>query len=63
MTPTKFGIFTGAILALTWSICGFWTFLFVAVAMAVGALVGRAADGKLNVTSLLDAFRGKRSSS
>ncbi|MBC7519026.1 MAG: DUF2273 domain-containing protein [Microbacteriaceae bacterium] len=63
MTPAKFGILIGAILALTWSIFGFWSFLFVAVAMVIGALVGRAIDGKLSVASLLDALRGKRSSS
>lgn len=63
MTPTKFGILIGAILALTWSVCGFWSFLFVAVAMTIGALIGRAIDGKLHLATLLDAFRGKRSSS
>ena len=63
MTAAKFGILVGAILALTWSIFGFWSFLFVAVAMVVGALVGRAIDGKLNLASVLDAVRGRRSSS
>jgi hypothetical protein len=31
--------------------------------MAIGALVGRVVDGKLDVSGLVDAFRGKRSSS
>ena len=53
----------GAILALTWVIFGFWAFLFVALAMLVGALVGRVVDGSLDVSSLIGAFRGKRSSS
>ena len=53
----------GAILALTWVILGFWAFLFVSVAMLVGALIGRVVDGRLDVSSLIGAFQGKRSSS
>lgn len=53
----------GAILALTWIILGFWAFLFVAVAMVLGALVGRVVDGRLDLSSLIGAFQGKRSSS
>jgi uncharacterized membrane protein len=53
----------GAVLALTGAAFGFWAFLFVGVAMAIGALVGRIVDGKLSVAGLVDAFRGKRSSS
>ncbi|HEV7949822.1 MAG TPA: DUF2273 domain-containing protein [Glaciihabitans sp.] len=63
MTATRTGIIIGAVLALSWIMFGFWAFVFVAVAMAIGALIGRIADGKLDVSSLLDAFRGKRSSS
>ena len=65
MTPsaTRTGIMIGAVLALTGVAFGFWAFFFVAVAMAIGALVGRVIDGKLSVTGLVDAFRGKRSSS
>jgi uncharacterized membrane protein len=53
----------GAILALTWVILGFWAFLFVGVAMLVGALVGRVVDGSLDLSSVIGAFQGKRSSS
>lgn len=65
MTPsaTRTGILVGAILALTWIILGFWPFFFVAFAMAIGALIGRIIDGKLDLTGLVNAFRGKRSSS
>jgi uncharacterized membrane protein len=65
VTPstTRTGILIGAVLALTGVAFGFWAFLFVAVAMAIGALVGRVVDGKLDVSGLVDAFRGKRSSS
>lgn len=62
-TATRTGMFVGAILALTWVVLGFWAFLFVAVAMLVGALIGRVMDGRLDISSLIGAFRGKRSSS
>ncbi|MCS5720173.1 DUF2273 domain-containing protein [Herbiconiux sp. CPCC 205763] len=62
-SATRTGILVGAVLALTWIVLGFWPFFFVAAAMAVGALIGRIVDGKLNVSALVDAFRGKRSSS
>ena len=62
-SATRTGILIGAVLALTWVIVGFWAFFFVAVAMAVGAVIGRIVEGKLNVSALVDVFRGKRSSS
>lgn len=62
-SATRTGILIGAALALSWIVLGFWAFVFVAVAMGVGALVGRIVEGKLNVAGLVDAFRGKRSSS
>jgi uncharacterized membrane protein len=63
VTASHIGILVGAVLALTWVVIGFWAFLFVAVAMAVGLLVGRIVDGKLDVHSLVDALKGTRSSS
>ena len=60
---TRIGIFVGATLALTWIVFGFWPFVFVAAAMTVGALVGRIMEGKLDVSGVVDAVRGKRSSS
>lgn len=63
MTATRTGILIGAVLALTWITFGFWAFLFVAFAIAIGALVGRIVDGKLNIGNLFDAVRGKRTSS
>lgn len=62
-SATRTGILIGAILALTWIVLGFWSFVFVAVAMAIGAVLGRIAEGKISLTGLVDAFRGKRSSS
>ncbi len=63
ISSTKAGILVGAILAIVWFTIGFWAFFFVGIAMIVGAIVGRIIDGKLDVRSLVDAVRGKRSSS
>ncbi|GAA4173934.1 hypothetical protein [Gryllotalpicola koreensis] len=63
ITATKVGIFVGAILAVVWFALGFWAFFFVAIAMILGALIGRIIDGKLDIRSLVDTFRGKRTSS
>jgi uncharacterized membrane protein len=63
VTNAKIGILIGAVLAIVGIEYGFWPFLFVAVAMAIGAMIGRFADGKLDPASLIDVFRGKRSSS
>ncbi|WP_430593128.1 DUF2273 domain-containing protein [Humidisolicoccus flavus] len=62
MSHTRVGMFVGATLALTWIIFGFWAFVFVAVAMALGAGVARIIDGKLDLRALGDALRGRRSS-
>jgi len=53
----------GAVLSLTWIALGFWAFVLVLVAMAIGGVVGRVLDGKLDLHAVTDAFRGKRSSS
>jgi uncharacterized membrane protein len=63
VSNTTNGILVGALLALTWIILGFWPFVFVAAAIAVGILVARVLDGKLDLRSLADVVRGKRSSS
>jgi uncharacterized membrane protein len=63
VSTTVSGILIGAVLALSWIVFGFWAFVFVAVAMALGALVARVLDGKLDLGRVVDAFRSKRSSS
>lgn len=63
ITSTKFGILIGAVLALVWVAFGFWACFFVAIAMIIGAIIGRIIDGKLDLRVLVDAVRGKRSSS
>lgn len=63
MKPSLVGMLVGAVLALTWIEFGFWAFFFVAIAVTIGALVGRFVEGKLDPGAVLDAVRGKRSSS
>lgn len=63
MSATRTGMLIGAVLALTWVTLGFWAFFFVAFAIAVGAVIGRIVDGKLDASALIDVFRGKRTSS
>lgn len=63
MSHAAIGMGVGALLALSWVTLGFWAFVFVAVALAIGGIVGRVVDGKLDLRSVADAFRGKRSSS
>ncbi len=63
MSRTVIGAGAGAVLALTWLTLGFWPFVLVAVAMLVGAGVGRVLEGRLDLRSLLDALRGRRTSS
>jgi uncharacterized membrane protein len=62
VTATTTGIAIGAVLGVVAVAFGFWAFLLVAVFIAVGALVGRIASGKLDASSLLDVLRGRRSS-
>ncbi|MFI2564608.1 DUF2273 domain-containing protein [Paenarthrobacter sp. NPDC018779] len=63
MSPTVTGLAVGAVLAVVALSFGFWGFLVTVLFMAVGAAVGRAAEGRLDLAGVLDALRGKRSSS
>lgn len=63
MTATHTGILIGAVLALTGVAFGFWAFVFVAIAMAIGALVARVVTGQTDLNAIVDAVRGKRVSS
>ena len=63
MTATQTGMAVAAVLAISWAAFGFWPFVGIAIAIGIGALIGRIADGKLDPSSLVDAVRGKRSSS
>ncbi len=63
MSKTVVGAAAGVVLALTWLTLGFWAFVLVAVAMLVGAGVGRVLEGRLDLRTLADTLRGRRSSS
>lgn len=63
MSATVIGMAIGAVLALTWIEYGFWEFIGVAIAIALGALIARIVSGKLDVRSVAEALRGKRTSS
>jgi len=62
MTPTVTGMAAGAVLAVVALAFGFWGFLLAALLMGIGAVLGRAAEGRLDLGGVLDALRGKRSS-
>lgn len=63
MNASVIGATAAVVLALTWIVLGFWAFLLVALAMLLGASIGRVADGRLDVRALAEVFRGRRSSS
>lgn len=63
ISTTKAGILIGATLALAWLAFGFWACLLVALGMLVGGVVGRVVDGRIDLRGVLDALRGRRSSS
>lgn len=52
MTNTQLGLLTGLVLGIAAIIGGFSAFIIVAVLGAVGLIVGRAIDGKLDVSNL-----------
>ncbi|MEC5184735.1 putative membrane protein [Cryobacterium sp. MP_3.1] len=62
MSATVTGIAVGAVLAFAALIFGFWGFLLVAAFMAVGLLLGRIIEGKLDLRGLANALSGKRTS-
>lgn len=63
MSITVVGIGIGAFVAFMSLQFGLWGFLISLLFMGIGALLGRAAEGKLDLRSVLDALSGRRSSS
>lgn len=63
MNPTVIGLAVAAVLGWAALSYGFGGFLLMAVFLAVGALLGRLADGRLDVRRIRDALTGRRSSS
>ncbi|PSL37406.1 small integral membrane protein DUF2273 [Labedella gwakjiensis] len=62
MSVTDRGMLIGAVLALSAVAFGFWSMVLVAVFVLVGFGVGRVLEGKLDLRSVADALRGRRSS-
>ncbi|GAA2125942.1 MULTISPECIES: hypothetical protein [Arthrobacter] len=63
MNLTVVGIAMGAFVAFMSFQFGAWGFLGALFFMGIGALLGRAAAGKLDLRSVFDALTGRRSSS
>ena len=63
MTATQTGILVGAVFGAVWVFAAFWWAVLVLVLIAVGAIIGRIVDGKLDVSSLVQAVSGRSSSS
>ncbi|MBT2531119.1 hypothetical protein J7E83_03065 [Arthrobacter sp. ISL-48] len=63
MNLTVVGIAVGAFVAFMSFQFGLWAFLGSLLFMAIGAMLGRAAEGKLDLRGVLDAIIGRRSSS
>ncbi|MDP9986045.1 hypothetical protein LFT44_02315 [Arthrobacter sp. FW306-05-C] len=63
MSLTVAGVAMGAFVAFMSLQFGLWGFLVSLLFMAIGALLGRAAEGKLDLRGVLDAITGRRSSS
>lgn len=63
MSLTVVGIAIGAFVAFMSFQFGLWGFLISLLFMGIGALLGRAAEGKLDLRGVMDALSGRRSSS
>jgi len=60
---TVAGTALGAFVAFMSLQFGLWGFIVSLLFMAVGAVLGRAAEGKLDLRGVIDAIIGRRSSS
>lgn len=58
MNSTHLGLLTGLVLGLTAAFGGFGAFFVVLVLGAIGLLVGRVLDGKLDLSQLTGRDRG-----
>lgn len=63
MTTTQTGMAIGAVLAIVWIAFSFGAVILVALAIVIGALIGRYLEGRLDVSGIVSAVRGRRSSS
>ncbi|WP_199730356.1 hypothetical protein [Amycolatopsis panacis] len=58
MNATQLGLLTGLVLGLAAAFGGFGAFVLVLVLGALGLLVGRVLDGKLDLSQLTGRDRG-----
>jgi len=58
--PALWGAVAGAALAFAALAFGFWGMVLVAVLAALGALIGAAATGRIDLRAAVDAARGRR---
>lgn len=63
MTKGQLGALIGGGLAIVWAALGFWSFVGVVVAALIGYVIARVITGDLDITRVLDALRGRKSSS
>lgn len=63
MSTAQTGMAIAAVLAVVWITIGFGAFILVALAIVIGALIGRYVDGTLDLQGIVSAVRGRRSSS
>ncbi|BCW20502.1 DUF2273 domain-containing protein [Pseudarthrobacter enclensis] len=63
VTGTTAGAAAGAVLAVVALAFGFWGFILTLLFMGAGAVLGRAAEGRLDLAAVFDALRGRRTSS
>ncbi|GHG43354.1 hypothetical protein GCM10012320_07490 [Sinomonas cellulolyticus] len=63
MNPVVVGIAVGAFLAFMSFQFGVWGFLGSLIFMAVGAVLGRAVQGQIDLRRVWEALLGRRSSS
>lgn len=60
LTHTQLGLLTGILLALVAAIGGFGAFMIAVVLGAIGLVVGRVLDGKLDLAALLGRASSRR---
>lgn len=58
MTPTQVGLLTGIVLGTAAAFGGFGAFLVVLLFGAVGLIIGRVLEGKLDLSQLVGRDRG-----
>ena len=63
MSPTQAAMAVGAVFGVVWVTVDFWPAVLVLVLIGIGAVIGRIVEGKLDVSSMVQAVSGRGSSS